>query len=348
MADRKKMVASFDEALQARDRKERNAKLAQEMLGTDPKKLAQEMLGKNRRISTPRATATPVSLASRRSTSLPRSHAAPPRNPRQPSHLSRPAMGLPIDDNYRPKAHDTITITSSDPASDAKSNGYARGEPVNGGAELNIRGAAGGPYIVRAQNFAPGTTAADIDSVMQNIGGQMNYCKLVTSTPTVIAEMSFVDRTGAEKVIDMFNNKKADGRVLYVYFENSTQPAANGRSRRQPPPAEEEPLPAIVDTVGDTEMEIDEHAEAREAENRQREQRRGRDEREPVIPGGPRQTEMDDYLTQPRRDQPHQDRRYGGYGGGDRRFDNGRGRYRGEGRMYSDNMRRGGGQSYRP
>lgn len=79
---------------------------------------------------------------------------------------------------------------------------------MNGVAELNIRGAASGPYIVRAQNFAPGTTAADIESVMQNVGGQMTYCKLVASTPTVIAEMSFVDRTGAEKVIEMFNNKK--------------------------------------------------------------------------------------------------------------------------------------------
>ena len=61
---------------------------------------------------------------------------------------------------------------------------------------------------MRAQNFAPGTTAADIESVMQNVGGQMTYCKLVSAAPTVIAEMSFVDRTGAEKVIDMFNNKK--------------------------------------------------------------------------------------------------------------------------------------------
>lgn len=104
-----------------------------------------------------------------------------------------------------------------------------------------------------------------------------------------------------------------------------------------------------MDTVGDVEMEIDEHAEARELENRQREQRRGRDERVPLAPGGPRQTDLDDYLTQPRPVQSYQDRRYGGgYGGGDRRFDSGRGGYRGQGRMYSDNMRPGGGQSYRP
>ena len=43
---------------------------------------------------------------------------------------------------------------------------------------------------------------------MQNIGGQTHYCKLVTSSPTVIAEMSFEERSGAERVIEMFNGKK--------------------------------------------------------------------------------------------------------------------------------------------
>ena len=79
---------------------------------------------------------------------------------------------------------------------------------MNGGPGLNIRGAAGGPYIVRASNFAPGTTAADIESVMANVSGHMTYCKLVASTPTVIAEMSFPDRTGADAVIEVFNNHR--------------------------------------------------------------------------------------------------------------------------------------------
>ncbi|KAH9810307.1 hypothetical protein Tdes44962_MAKER10422, partial [Teratosphaeria destructans] len=45
------VAASFDEALQA-SRKERNVKLAQDMLGKNPQKLAQDMLGKTRRLST--------------------------------------------------------------------------------------------------------------------------------------------------------------------------------------------------------------------------------------------------------------------------------------------------------
>lgn len=59
-----------------------------------------------------------------------------------------------------------------------------------------------------AENFAPGTTAADIESVMLDVGGQMSDCKLVAAQPTVIAEMTFIERTGAETVIGTFNGKK--------------------------------------------------------------------------------------------------------------------------------------------
>ncbi|RMY42599.1 hypothetical protein D0865_11846 [Hortaea werneckii] len=289
MVDKKKAqaVASFDTALQA-SRQERNAKLAQEMLGTDPKKLAQEMLGsKNRRTSTPKATAAPASLASRvgvqkvryfnmrwtsskqaltttqRSSSLPRSHTAPPRNPRQPSHLSRP----PITDNSRSRA--SYNAPSYDSASDAKSNGRDVG--------LNIRGAASGPHVIRAQNFAPGTTAADIESVMQNIGGPTHY-----SQPT----------------------------------------------------RQEEPLGFVEDKVGDVDMDVDEHAEDRAAQDRAREMHRGRSKRD----------------NRNGRPQDYDDRRYyddRGYGGGDRRFGAGGGRRGYNGRGYPTGPRHGG-QSWRP
>ena len=139
--------------------------------------------------------------------------------------------------------------------------------------------------------------------------------------------------------------------MLQVHFIGNAVPATSNARLKRDPSIEEEPLLAVVDTVGDTEMEIDEHAGAREAQDRQREQRRGRDEREPRYPTGPRQSEVDNKRPEPRREQSYQDRRYGGgYGGGDRRFGGGRGGYRGEGRMYSDGMRRGGGQGqgYRP
>lgn len=62
--------------------------------------------------------------------------------------------------------------------------------------------------MVVASNFAPGTTAADIESVMRGVGGDVQFCRLVAATPTVIAEMGFADINGADKVISTFNNKK--------------------------------------------------------------------------------------------------------------------------------------------
>lgn len=86
---------------------------------------------------------------------------------------------------------------------------------MNGGDGISFKGAASGPWTVVAQNFALGTTAADIESVMQSVGGDMTTCKLTASNPTVIAEMTFVDRTGAEKVIETFNGKKVCLLSLY-------------------------------------------------------------------------------------------------------------------------------------
>jgi hypothetical protein len=72
---------------------------------------------------------------------------------------------------------------------------------------ISIRGAAG-PCTVVASNFAPGTTALDISRVMEPVGGEIISCRLVSSNPTVICEMVFKDRSGAENVVKMFNNRK--------------------------------------------------------------------------------------------------------------------------------------------
>lgn len=208
----------------------------------------------------------------------------------------------------------------------------------------------------------PGTTAADIESVMADVGGQIQSCRLVTSNPTVIAEMVFLEKGGAERVIETFNGKKvyaavsalyrywcanedfqADGRVLYVYWKAGGGGLRRNNSERQPVP---EQAPALGGAQGDdVAMEVDENAEAREAEDRRREERRGRDDRAPrgdVFPSGPRgqgyyRSDSDSYYDRRPR-QNYQDGRYG-FGGGYR--DAGRGRY-------GDDRRYGGGQSWRP
>lgn len=81
---------------------------------------------------------------------------------------------------------------------------------LNGDVGLSIRGAAtsGGPHTVIASNFASGTTAADIEQVMGQVGGELLECRIVVAKPTVMAELTFGTKEGAENVIATFNGKK--------------------------------------------------------------------------------------------------------------------------------------------
>jgi len=71
---------------------------------------------------------------------------------------------------------------------------------------ISIRGLAG-PYVVMAKNFAPGTTTADIESAMTPIGGVALSCRIITERPSVIAEIVFESKEGADNVVDTFNNQ---------------------------------------------------------------------------------------------------------------------------------------------
>jgi len=85
-------------------------------------------------------------------------------------------------------------------------------------AGLSIKGLAG-PYVVMAKNFAFGTTAADIESAMTPVGGVSLSCRLIQERPTVIAEIIFESKEGADNVVDTFNNQQADGNLLHVYHK---------------------------------------------------------------------------------------------------------------------------------
>jgi hypothetical protein len=99
---------------------------------------------------------------------------------------------------------------------------------ANGSADgngMNIRGLAG-PCVVIGNNFAPGTTAADIQSAMEPVGGEMQSCRIMATSPTVIAEMSFTDKQGAEKVVATFNNQKVclELERLHSYMADLPRP----------------------------------------------------------------------------------------------------------------------------
>lgn len=85
-----------------------------------------------------------------------------------------------------------------------------------------------------AQNFAPGTSAEDIASVFcpQPEAVGMAECRILVKEPTVIAELTFDNQNGAEDVVKMYNGKKADNRVLYVYHHDGQ--ASQRQAPRQP------------------------------------------------------------------------------------------------------------------
>ncbi|KAF4441504.1 hypothetical protein F53441_12017 [Fusarium austroafricanum] len=87
---------------------------------------------------------------------------------------------------------------------------------ANNSMGMTIRGLAG-PFTIMAQNFAPGTTIADIESAMTPVGGEIVSCRIVKSKPILIFEMAFASREGGERVIETFNDKTADGRIIKVY-----------------------------------------------------------------------------------------------------------------------------------
>ncbi|POS73452.1 hypothetical protein DHEL01_v208154 [Diaporthe helianthi] len=99
---------------------------------------------------------------------------------------------------------------------------------------ITIRGLAG-PFVVMAQNLAPGTTAGDLESAMMPVGGLVSKCRIIKTHPIVIAEIEFQTKEGADRVIERFNNQLADGRVLHVYAKVGGPPTSPARAAPRAP-----------------------------------------------------------------------------------------------------------------
>lgn len=114
-----------------------------------------------------------------------------------------------------------------------------------------------------ASNFAPGTTAADIESIMAPIAGELRSCRILSPKPTVLAEIEVGSRDGAENVVNTFNNQIADGRILYVYIKHGgpTPIMIKGQQASVPPEQPAQPAqPAEVPPQapsGDMDVEMD-------------------------------------------------------------------------------------------
>lgn len=209
-------TVSFDDFVKQTREKKKNETLAQQFLGGGSRGRKPNASGAGAK---PRVDSEKPSLLSRINGSAgvqKRSASAKPagsidgkwqhdlhklNNPRGAAntrnHLARTASASQVERNTR--TFDKF----------ASSLNRGAGARSNDGAGISIRGVAnGGPCTVIASNFAPGTTAADIEAVMSPIGGETLGCKLLSASPTVMVELQFATREGAENVIATFNNQK--------------------------------------------------------------------------------------------------------------------------------------------
>ncbi|KIV77312.1 hypothetical protein PV11_09118 [Exophiala sideris] len=198
-----KAAASFDALIQADRNRRKNEALANEIFGRNKQK------ENNRPAKAAPRTNDLASRITKRSNSVARSSS--PRNP-----PSRPASSTPQN------ARSTRLATAlTSPQVNIVST--PRGTTGKG---LSIKGKAG-PFTVEASNFAPGTTAADIESALQgdtvddNGGNGMLSCRVISTSPAVVAEMVFSERAIADRVISTYNNQRADGRVLHLYLKQT-------------------------------------------------------------------------------------------------------------------------------
>ncbi|KAI9846785.1 MAG: hypothetical protein M1837_003634 [Sclerophora amabilis] len=232
MAGKEKAAASFDDIIQADRRRRKN------------ETLANNILGQRRRASAPGAgvgNRQKPSLASRVGVSKQSSTAALPKTKaninNQWSHdlhrLNNPqasrVSALPVRSNSARVTRDNRLFAAL--TSEASLNGSSDQLNVRGSSGMTIRGAAG-PFTVLATNFAPGTTADDIEAAIAPITDEFQSCRLISAHPTVIAEIVFPVKAEAEKIIATFNNQKADGRLLHVYMKNGVPATPNPISRR--------------------------------------------------------------------------------------------------------------------
>lgn len=129
------------------------------------------------------------------------------------SALNRNAHPPALNRNANPPA---LNRNANAPAPNRNAPKPARSNESTG---FNIRGVAnGGPYTVVASNFAPGTTAADIEAVMAPHAGETLGCRILSPGPTVMVELQVVTKEGADNVIATFNNQKVGSREISLRF----------------------------------------------------------------------------------------------------------------------------------
>ncbi|KAL9023804.1 MAG: hypothetical protein Q9180_008101, partial [Flavoplaca navasiana] len=88
-------------------------------------------------------------------------------------------------------------------------------------------------YTVIGSNFAPETTAADIEAALSDDNGPMQHCRIISESPVVVAEMVFTEKSHARNVIAAYDNKKADGYLLRLYMKPQQENTPSAASHKE-------------------------------------------------------------------------------------------------------------------
>ncbi|OOQ82368.1 hypothetical protein PEBR_39329 [Penicillium brasilianum] len=213
-------AVSFDAIIQSDRRKKQNEQLASQILGKNRNE-------KGRRASAPGPgavskvpTSKPGSLASR--IAVPKRSASVSGRPNQINKVTKPTKAKPTPATAHSAGKPTKPTHQRRPNTDRlqaalkSGNGQATVRPAPPG--MTIKGSSG-PFVVVGGNFAPGTTAADIQSAIEPISGPMLSCIVTSSHPTVTAEFTFSEKWCAENAVANFHNQRADGRLLSLKLQ---------------------------------------------------------------------------------------------------------------------------------
>ncbi|PYI13407.1 DUF185-domain-containing protein [Aspergillus violaceofuscus CBS 115571] len=221
-----KAAADFNAIIQADRKRKQNENLANQLLGKNRQTNGGAAKGaKKTQDAKPGSLASRIGVAKR-----PTSSPANPRiNPKPVIHQARPKArqtDRPGAKQRRPDEQRLLSALLPD-----SGQATVRGNKVG----MTIKGAGSGPSVVVGSNFAPGTTAADIQAALEPVAGPVLSCWVITQHPAVSAEITFAERQGADSAIANFHNQRADGRIISMRLKPVSLGADHGATNYQSP-----------------------------------------------------------------------------------------------------------------
>ncbi|KAJ5938652.1 hypothetical protein N7466_001786 [Penicillium verhagenii] len=215
---------SFDEIIQSDRQKKQREELANSILGKNRSARRASAPGAGgiqksqnakpgslaSRIGVPKRSASTANLRGNKPNSKPNFKPNPKPNPK-PAPATAPTAPAkkPARNNRQP---------NKDRLQNAIESGSSQATIHSPRSGLSIKGASG-PFIVIGSNFAPGTTAADIQSALEPTSGPMLSCRVISHNPTVTAEFAFENKWNAENVVANYHHQRADGRLLSMVLK---------------------------------------------------------------------------------------------------------------------------------